>query len=296
MLGLLPLILAILAILAADDAAAPPKPGGILAGPAVTAPAAPRVTVVERGFDGALLPLDDEPEVVAAFRVVTDPARRERLDAAAAARTAAFESILFEHYDAITGLGDSLKALKGGTPEERVKAVARLREVNAALAPFRARGTFADDCGGELTSDEVTEVRRLASEWRAARAAELRASGAAADAVPGDPPPAGERFEARIRMEETGAMVRRAIQRRASSRTAQFDHLAKELDLTPEQAERVRGLFMEFAVQEIQGKRERGSYSRREQQQVFGELAKILDERQRLRLGELLTGMPAGER
>lgn len=294
--GLLTLVLALLTLLAADDAAPPPGAGGVLAGPAVTAPAAPRVTIVERGFDGALLPLDDEPEVVAAFRVVTDPARRERLDAAAAARTAAFEAILFEHYDAITGLGDSLKALKGGSPEGRARAVARLREVNAALAPFRARGTFADDCGGELTPDEVVDVRRLASEWRAARAAELAATGPAGVSTAGDPAPAAERIEARIRMEETGAMVRRTIQRRAASRTAQFEHLVKELDLTPEQAERVRGLFMEFAVQEIQGKRERGSYSRREQQQVFGELARILDERQRLRLGELLTGMPAGDR
>ena len=55
----------------------------------------------------------------------------------------------------------------------------------------------------------------------------------------------------------------------------------------------MRALFMEIAVQEFQGKREAGVYSRREREELFGEMAKILDERQRLKLGELMTGMTA---
>ena len=64
----------------------------------------------------------------------------------------------------------------------------------------------------------------------------------------------------------------------------------RQLDLTPEQAERVKQLFMEIAVQEIQGKRERGHLTRRERERVFGELATILDESQRGKLRELLLG------
>ncbi|MFM8697534.1 MAG: hypothetical protein ACKOF7_02510, partial [Phycisphaerales bacterium] len=71
-----------------------------------------------------------------------------------------------------------------------------------------------------------------------------------------------------------------------------FEAFAEQLDLSPEQAEKVRSLFMEIAVQEIQGKRDSGAYSRREREELFGELARILDERQRLKLGELMTGMP----
>ncbi|MFM9168923.1 MAG: hypothetical protein ACKOTD_02040 [Phycisphaerales bacterium] len=102
----------------------------------------------------------------------------------------------------------------------------------------------------------------------------------------------GARGGNRLQLEEMGAMVRRTIQRRAAGRTAQFEAFAEQLDLSPEQAEKVRSLFMEIAVQEIQGKRDSGAYSRREREELFGELARILDERQRLKLGELMTGMP----
>jgi hypothetical protein len=45
---------------------------------------------------------------------------------------------------------------------------------------------------------------------------------------------------------------------------------------------------MEIGVQEIQGKREPGAYSMRERQQIFGELAKILDESQRAKLRDMV--------
>ena len=258
---------------------------GLLAGPKVPAAAPERLTIVERTFDGALVPLEDEPEIVAAYRVVTDPARRERLDAFVGARARAFEEILLAHYEAITGLGPAIATARDGGPEERTALMSRVREVNAALAPFRARGSFVDECGDELSSEEAAEVRRLVAEWRAADEAE-RAKQPERAAM------GGARGGNRLQLEEMGAMVRRTIQRRAAGRTAQFEAFAEQLDLSPEQAEKVRSLFMEIAVQEVQGKRESGAYSRREREELFGELARILDERQRLKLGELMTGMP----
>lgn len=288
----LALLIAFAPLLGADDGTpSGTGPAGLLAGPAV-APAEPaRRSIIERGFDGVLVPLDDEPEVVAALAVAKDDVQRARLESVAAARTKAFEEILFEHSTTIVGLGEAMRSAKESGTKGATAAFAKLREVNGILAPFRARGDFIDECGSALDPAEAAEARRLAAEWRAARAAELpTVEGADAMAAPAG----NARAEARMRMEELGAMVKRSIQRRAASRTAQFEHLVKELDLTPEQAERVRSLFMEIAVQEIQGTRERGTYTRREQQQVFGELAKILDERQRRKLGEMITGMPAG--
>jgi hypothetical protein len=268
------------------DGPAPDPADGLLAGPRVPADAPARLTIVERTFDGALVPLEDEPEIVAAYRVVADPRRRERLDAIAGARSRAFEEILLAHYEAITGLGTAMATARDGGPEERAALMSRLREVNQAMVPFRARGSFLDECRDELSAEESAEVRRMVAEWRAANEAGLATSPDAAA-------PGRARGPYRLQTEDLGSMVRRTLQRRAASRTAQFEAFAQQLDLSPEQAEKVRALFMEIAVHESQGKREAGVYSRREREELFGEMARILDERQRLKLGELMTGMTA---
>ena len=59
--------------------------------------------------------------------------------------------------------------------------------------------------------------------------------------------------------------------------------------------QKVRNLFMEIGVQEIQGKREPGAYSMRERQHIFGELAKILDETQRAKLRDLIINRGASQ-
>ena len=276
-------VLAACAALQADGPAPDPA-DGLLAGPRVPADAPARLTIVERSFDGALMPLEDEAEIVAAYRVVTDPMRRERLDAIAGARSKGFEAILLAHYEAITGLGPAMAAARNGGREERAALMSRLREVNSAMAPFRARGSFLDECRDELSAEESAEVRRMVAEWRVASEAEIAKS-------PDASAPGRARGPYRMQMEDLGSMVRRTLQRRAASRTAQFEALAQQLDLSPEQAEAVRALFMEIAVQEIQGTREEGAYSRREREELFGEIARILDESQRLKLGELMTGM-----
>lgn len=281
-------LLYVLAACAALQANGPaPDPAdGLLAGPRVPADAPARLTIVERSFDGALVPLEDEAEIVAAHRVVTDPARRDRLDAIAGARSKGFEEILLAHYEAITGLGPAMAAARDGGSEERAGLMSRLREVNQAMAPFRARGSFLDECRDELSAEESAEVRRMVAEWRAASEAELAKSPDAAA-------PGRVRGPYRLQMEDLGSMVRRTLQRRAASRTAQFEAFSQQLDLSPEQAEKAKALFMDIAVQEFQGTRKEGAYSRREREELFGEIAKILDDRQRLKLGELMTGMAA---
>lgn len=298
MIGMITLLLALLARIHGDgpapSAPAPAPapsmapPAGILAGPAATAPAA-APTIVERSFDGALAPLDDEPEVVATFRLALSEDQRPRLEAAAAARSAAFEQILLANYDEFLRMGEDLKSMRSAPPAERGAALARMREVRATLTPFEARGTFLEEAAPLLEAEQLAQARRMAEEWRAARRAELSKEVFSKDTAELAPAEA-ERLDARLRLELLGQLAKRTIQRRADSRTAQFDAVVRQLDLTPEQAERVKQLFMEIAVQEIQGKRERGQLTRREREHVFGELAKILDGTQRGKLRELLLG------
>ena len=145
-----------------------------------------------------------------------------------------------------------------------------------------------------LTAEQQTEARRMVTEWHAARKAELRRE-VFPDVTGELDRQADERLEFRMRLESIGGMVKRTITQRAESRKAQFEDVTNRLDLTPEQTEKVRNLFMEIGVQEIQGKREPGAYSMRERQHIFGELAKILDETQRAKLRDLIINRGASQ-
>jgi hypothetical protein len=141
----------------------------------------------------------------------------------------------------------------------------------------------------------------MADEWTGVRRDELRkeieakAGMGDAEKDPAASVALDRRVQARMRLESVGRMVRRTIEHRADARKAQFEETVRRLDLSPEQAEKVRSLFMAIAVEEIQGKRTPGSLSARERQRVFGELAKILDETQRAKLRDMIMGLPADE-
>jgi exonuclease VII large subunit len=242
-----------------------------------SAPAAP--TLIERAFDGSLVPLEDEPGVVAAYRVAPTPEERTQLDAIAARRSAAFSAILDEHYQQFTALGADLRRAAQMTAAERAGLLGRLAEVRDLLKPFAERGSFIDEARGVLGEERAAQARAMVDAWRAARIEELRKE--LGDAAPDD-----ARLAAREQLQELGGMIRRTIERRADFAKAQFEDLAKRLELTPEQAEKVRALFMASAVRRIQG--DRGGLSRRERQELFAELAKVLDEPQRATLREII--------
>jgi len=269
-------------------APAAPAPTGVLAGPTVNATAQPaKATIVARGFDGMLEPLDMEPAAAAVFRLNLDEEALRAVEVHAAARSKAFSEFVTAHYDQVLAAGSDMQAMRTMEPAERAAAFGRIRALFADMKPFAARGTFIDECSDVLTAEQKAEARRMADEWHAARKAELRRE-IFPQATGELEPAADERLEFRMRLEEIGGMVKRTIAQRADARKAQFEDVTKRLDLTPEQTEKVRALFMEIGVQEIQGKREPGAYSMREQQHIFGELAKILDETQRAKLRDLI--------
>jgi len=294
MIGLLSLILAVLACVRPDDAGTapatpvPPAAPGLLAGPAAAVPST-TLTIVERSFDGELLPLEDEPEVAAVFRMPLENDQRSRLEAIASRRAKAFEELLMANYDDAVKVGEVLKSIRTMPAKDRMAALRQLGDFRTAMAPFLERGTFLDEVRDVLDADQLSRAKSMVDEWRRAREAEL----AKTMVAPPGPSVAGsdrERMEARMRLDALGQLARQTLQRRAQSRINQFEAITKQLDLTPEQAERVKQVTMELAAQEIQGKRERGQLTRREREQLFGELSKILDEKQRAKLLELFLG------
>jgi hypothetical protein len=266
-----------------------------LAGPSVAAsPAEAKPTIIDRGFDGMLETLDAEPETAAVFRLKLDDDSLRAIEARDAARSKAFSDFVTAHYDQVLAAGSDLQAMRSMEPADRAAAFGRIRKLFADMQPFTARGTFIEECSDLLTAEQQTEARRMVTEWHTARKAELRRE-IFPDVTGELDRQADERLEFRMRLESIGGMVKRTITQRADSRKAQFEDVTKRLDLTPEQTEKVRNLFMEISVQEIQGKREPGAYSMRERQQIFGELAKILDETQRGKLRDLIISRGAAQ-
>ncbi len=274
---------------------AAPDPGGVLAGPSVAAsPAKAKLTIIDRGFDGMLEPLDAEPETAAVFRLKLDDESLWAVLARDAARSKAFSDFVTAHYEQVLAAGSDLQAMRSMEPADRAAAFGRIRKLFADMQPFAARGTLIDECSAILTAEQQTEARRMVTEWHAARKAELRRE-IFPDGTGELDRQADERLEFRMRLESIGGMVKRTITQRAESRKAQFEDVTNRLDLTPEQTEKVRNLFMEIGVQEIQGKREPSAYSMRERQHIFGELAKILDEPQRAKLRDMIINRGASQ-
>ncbi len=274
---------------------ATPAPGGVLAGPSVAAsPAEAKLTIIDRGFDGMLEPLDAEPETAAVFRLKLDDESLRAVEARDAARSKAFSDFVTAHYDQVLAAGSDLQAMRSMEPADRAAAFGRIRKLFADMQPFAARGTLIDECSAILTAEQQTDARRMVTEWHTARKTELRRE-IFSDVTGELDRQADERLEFRMRLESIGGMVKRTITQRAESRKAQFEDVTNRLDLTPEQTEKVRNLFMEIGVQEIQGKREPGAYSMRERQHIFGELAKILDEPQRAKLRDMIINRGASQ-
>ena len=274
---------------------AAPATGGVLAGPSVAvSPADVKPTIIDRGFDGMLEPLDAEPETAAVFRLKLADESLWAVLARDAARSKAFSDFVTAHYDQVLAAGSDLQAMRAMEPADRAAAFGRIRKLFADMQPFAARGTLIDECSAILTAEQQTEARRMVTEWHAARKAELRRE-VFPDVTGELDRQADERLEFRMRLESIGGMVKRTITQRAESRKAQFEDVTNRLDLTPEQTEKVRNLFMEIGVQEIQGKREPGAYSMRERQHIFGELAKILDETQRAKLRDMIINRGASQ-
>jgi hypothetical protein len=266
-----------------------------LAGPSVAvSPAEAKLTIIDRGFDGMLEPLDAEPETAAVFRLKLDEESLWAVLARDAARSKAFSDFVTAHYEQVLAAGSDLQAMRSMEPADRAAAFGRIRKLFADMQPFAARGTLIDECSAILTAEQQTEARRMVTEWHAARKAELRRE-IFPDGTGELDRQADERLEFRMRLESIGGMVKRTITQRAESRKAQFEDVTNRLDLTPEQTEKVRNLFMEIGVQEIQGKREPSAYSMRERQHIFGELAKILDEPQRAKLRDMIINRGASQ-
>lgn len=232
-------------------------------------PAERRPTLVERNFDGTLVRLEMEPDMAAVLRLPLSQAARAQVEELVSDRIRWTDRYTRDHYRQIIEVRTAL------AEQQRPDA----KMVERLLQPVRQRERFTAVAQVALTAKEVDTARAMATEYRDAVRAELRK--AAPDAT-------DLQIEARLELEEFGRMVAQSIQRRADAANARLREVAQTLELTPEQTERVRAIFMEYAVGAIQGSRP-DRLSVREWNVVLRQLDEVLTEEQGKKLRALLA-------
>lgn len=252
---------------ATQPAAAPPA--GFLAGPKADVPAEHRPTLVERNFDGTLVRLDMDPDMAAVLRLPLSEAARAQVEELVTDRLRWTDRFVRDHYRQIIEVRTAIA--DGQRPNPQM--------AERLLQPVRAHERFTAVAQVALTAKEVATARAMATEYRDALRAELRKAA----------PDASEaQIDARLEIEEFGRMVAQSIQRRADAANARLREVSETLELTPEQTERVRAIFMEYAVGAIQGSRPE-KLSLREWNVVLRQLDEVLTEEQGKKLRALLA-------
>jgi hypothetical protein len=257
-----------------------PPTAPLLSGPSVTA-AAPKPTLVERGLDGRLTRLDDEPETAATLLLDLSAVQRKSIDALISLRVSALDKLITTHYAMIVEVSSKLQKLPSAGAEERAEILKRYAALLDAMKPWHARGTLLDEAAAVLTPEQSAAAHTLADEYKdAIRKDTAKDAGPTASAL---------QVQIRANLEEFGRLVKQSIQRRADFAQAQLKDLVQQLDLNPEQTEQVRQLFMEYAVGVIQGTRDK-VLTPAERRTIAKGLAAILTPEQRRKFGELMVG------
>lgn len=236
---------------------------------------APR-TIVERSFEGRIVPIEGEVEAAALRALPLTEAQRRTVDAVVSRRIEHFDALVRAHLleleRAATALGRLEHAESGG---ERWAAIADCTAAWSAFQPWRDRGTIVDEVGDAIPIAYAERARRLAHDYRAAIARERAAELSLHAAHP--------QIQAQTRLESFGALVQASFERQQRGGEADLERFVREVQLTPEQTERARTIFGDLALREM--RREATAWDRI---RAFSSLMQELTPKQRARAWRLI--------
>jgi hypothetical protein len=213
---------------------------GPLSGPRVASPA-PRVTLVERDFEGRLRRLEASPEEAALSRLNLAEATRAKADAVLAARAAVVDKIVGGNIELLLRLSTSGQA-------DRLEQVQLAGEAFDALRPLRERGPLLKELRDALPGAEAAELSRLVTEYRKALREEISADARAKGERLGPRQAAARAYQSLL-----GDEIRRSYDRQIACGTAMLERAIGRLNLTPEQDTTIRNMVLDF-VQKTMGK------------------------------------------
>lgn len=202
----------------------------VLAGPRVESRRP--TSIVQRDFDGHVKVPEPSPEVAALALLDLDEATRARVDEVLGRRQRILTAfvrdnlLLLQQLDTAGKAGDKAGALALG-----FKAVQELR-------PLTEHGTLQEQIAGVLAGDQAREFdRALRDFWRELVADRVRT-----------PRPDGKRpgrieVLAQAKLESLGKEIERSLQAMITSGDLLYAIFLKGITLSPEQDEKVRGIF-----------------------------------------------------
>lgn len=212
------------------------NPPAVLSGPQVHEGA--HESLVERGFDGRILPLEVVPEEVAVSLLDLDEASRSRVDTILDERSAILDRVLVENLDLL------LKFQSARASGSATRQLSILRAFIRKLEPLRRRGSLRDEIARVLPEDQRARFEAMIDEYEDALEAQARADARAR----------GERFRPlayRIRrnLERLGQDIVASYERAVASRTAELEAFLTRASLGPQSEREVRRIITEFGQQ-----------------------------------------------
>lgn len=242
-----------------------------LAGPVPTR--APARSLVDLRYDGSLRELDASPEEAAISRMDLSSDTRRRVDAVIAARQAFFDRVLSRNLMLLLEIDAAQKA------EEKL-TVGRLSfDLIALFEPLRHEPSLRVQIRDVLSPGEQETFDEMLDAYTRAFDADLRAKAEREGGRIGTVQAAAAHAGALFTRE-----IERSINRLEHSGHIAFEYVLAQLQLGPEDAERVRRAAAPFLGVNPAGMTEK-DYGL-----VFLAAAAHLPERQRLRLAEILAG------
>lgn len=194
-------------------------------------------SIVERDASGRVGPLEMRPEEAALARLSLSPQETAATQKILAERAVRLDRLVRENFETLLRLQP---ILQGG--DARAREAAR-EELRGLFAPFAELGGLARQLHGVLSPENCEKFSAMLREyWRVV--------------VEDEAGPMGEPAERGVRareilqrrmLESLGQEVRRTYERIASDGADRLERIIKELELSPEQEARVRGVVLDYA-------------------------------------------------
>lgn len=260
----------------AEPPAEPPvepgqAPSAALAGPVVIERQSP--TIVEWRYDGTLRELDVSPEEAALSKLPLDPDSRARADAIVAKRQAFFDRVLSRNLMLAIEIDAANKA------EDELRTARLTFDLLAHFEPLCDELPFREQIAAALAPEEASLFESMLAEYDRSHAADLAARAIRQGGEPNTLEIYGGRVAAHFTRE-----LERSFARMETSGAIGFEYVLAQLQLSPEQAERVRKAASPFLGSNPEGMTEK-DYGL-----AFLAMAAHLTEAQRAKFAEIIAG------
>jgi hypothetical protein len=252
-------------------AADQPVPPAALSGPALSQ--SPAATIVEWRYDGTLRDLDVSPEEAALAKLTLDESSRARTNAVVARRQAYFDRVLSRNLMLAIEIDAANKA------EEELRTARLTLDLLAHFEPLCDELPFRDQIAAVLGPEQSAQFLSMLREYDRSLSIDL----AARTERQGGQPNTLEIYGGRIAVHFTKELER-SFARMETTGAIGFEYVLAQLQLSPEQAERVRKAASPFLGASPEG------MSEKEYGLAFLAMAAHLTEQQRAKFAEIIAG------